>query len=114
MTITSIQQLAVEAKAVIVRDGWSQSGMLTADGRVCILGARDMALFGRVGSVPDNPLRFDFNRVAFAILGTEVTSLSTWNDAPERTVNDVLDLLDTIAGLSDDEIHAKILEHSIQ
>ena len=108
----TIQELAVEMKAVLQESGWHQGAMRGPDGSLDILGARDMALFGKLGDVPDHPLRFDFNRVAFGLLGGDVSSLSTWNDASGRTLDDVLALLDQIASLTDGEVHQAILDHA--
>lgn len=103
----TIQKLASRMAEVLTERGWYQgTGMMNGDGKLDLLGARDIALFGFLGSVPDNPLRFDFNRVALSVL--DVRSLAAWNDAPERTFKDVLDLLAAISAMSGEEVQAAI------
>jgi hypothetical protein len=73
------------AADIIERDGWCQ-GALERDGAVCAIGALTMAMRPTVA-----------RDRAFAALARRLggDSVARWNDAPERTKQEVLDLFRT-------------------
>ena len=63
--------------------------------RWCIIGAAK-----RVGCLDADEVRSDFNAACSSALGLEHRGfVSSWNDAPERTFADVVELLEKIAAM---------------
>jgi hypothetical protein len=81
MARDEIIQVLRKARDLLVREGWVQGERHSADG-YCLLGALEAC--GRPhDDAPGQALRLTLGH-----------SIMMWNDAPRRTVDDVLNLID--------------------
>lgn len=69
----------------IMVHGWCQNSFVNSTGQVCLIGALDKV------AVDNDEWRNAWETLKQK-LGTE--SLLTWNDAPERTEKDIINLLE--------------------
>lgn len=84
-----------EAAAIVRERGWTQGAYVDDDGRVCIEGAICEALGGpRPAVVPFAPF-VDADEELRAVIG--YVSPVEWNDAPERTADEVIAALEAAA-----------------
>ena len=79
--------LFAKAADLLERDGWCQGTLMDADGKRCGAGAL-------IGSTNGNDYWDAVNEIRRAV-GTH--RVSTWNDAPERTADEVIALFRKLA-----------------
>lgn len=108
MTVKTAKQILTEAADIIERNGWVQgrfydyrqfrAGTPRVDCSVCLVGAINIAMWGD----PVHPLRVGRPEFYWQIMdalevqaGTE--SVDDWNDAGDRTAEEVTTLLRTTA-----------------
>lgn len=84
MTTTDVQPLLDRVADKLRTHGWCQGSLSDAGGRRCLLGA--------IWSVDDDTCKAEDELRSRAGLG-DFDSLAGWNDAPGRTVEEVLALL---------------------
>lgn len=89
------QEILNGAADYIAEHGHAKGAYLTDDGCACAIGAMRMAAFGRPG-IPDG-VDFKPYGVARMQLETEILYLTQWNDAPERTAQEVIDTMRRVA-----------------
>lgn len=77
------QDVLREAARILMRDGWTQKTTRNADGQRCVAGA----LRDAMGLQTPQSVRYEAERTLALFVGTAIT---TWNDAPERTAEDVI------------------------
>lgn len=82
----------VAAKSHLMEHGWCQ-GALHRDDQVCVIGAINVAGWG---SIELNEQQLGERRPLLGLLSeiNEAMVCGSWNDAPERTFDDVIALLD--------------------
>lgn len=82
MSDPNAHKVLVDGRNVLLRTGWTQYAILDPSGRVCLSGAMYIA----------SPLHCS---KAMTVLASMVGSpIANWNDAPGRTLNQVLQVLD--------------------
>jgi hypothetical protein len=89
------------AREYIVTHGWCQNVSID-NGRACAVGGIFAVVGGRMCTYEDTVRRqVAFDALRKTLVGRGISCpVADWNDAPERTVEDVLDLYDaTIRGL---------------
>jgi hypothetical protein len=87
------QKTLLEAAEIIKTQGWCQHASMTLGGRVCLLGAVALAKNGYIapGGLSDLPVE-----VRLLVTSTGVPNadaLVDWNNAPERTADEVIKAL---------------------
>lgn len=91
-----------EARNQLFERGWTQREAESSDGRVCIMGAVNFAVYGRSHC----PMDYDAekeglrNRVA-DLLSPTGAAVAHWNDAPGRTFDEVIEHLDKAEKLAE-------------
>jgi hypothetical protein len=84
--VNEIAKTLLAMKAYIEKHGWCQRHFVNGAGQVCILGAlRSVDLKSGESHVVQN------------ILNKKIGSIPDWNDLPERTEEQVLNLLEELA-----------------
>lgn len=88
----TLKDTLVEAKNQILTHGWIQRDLESAEG-YCIMGAIDAASFDDIESF------LSATSLVKSLLRDRghVNAVSSWNDAPHRTEQEVLNLLDEAA-----------------
>lgn len=94
MRKSAIRVLRRARRLVARPDGWTQHTSLDRAGRVCAIGA----IFGPLGCVFDIR-RYEAFEAVNMLVPPWLRTLSTWNDAPGRTQDDVVALFDTAIGI---------------
>lgn len=79
-----------EARNVLFERGWHKGGIEGTDGSLCALGAIDRAARGGMGSQSDPFLAA--SRALQSVVGAR--SIGSWNDADDRTFDEVLEAFD--------------------
>jgi hypothetical protein len=82
-------------KEVLLERGWCQNALEDAWGRVCLVGAFDVATSGDVRMGPHRWTE-DVLDAYDAIAGRCAGPWNCWNNAPERTFEEVVALLDEV------------------
>jgi hypothetical protein len=87
-----------KARQLIVERGWCQGQPEDVDGRLCAIGAINLAagMRPREGS----PAAWDARWFLQCVIGTE-NGVTPWNDHPHRRAGDVLKAIETAAALAD-------------
>jgi hypothetical protein len=105
----SIADALERASGVIRERGWWRGKYLGDHGEVCVLGALQVVYYGHAGSDVDNPpddvtdfleqRAFDDPESAGAYEQMAVLDpdIAEWNDHPDRTVEEVISLLERSA-----------------
>lgn len=94
----AVRDVLVTAKRILLERGWCQDVAEDDTGRCCLLGALSKAHVDE----DQAPWRDAVAALSRDLprLGHHCANLVVWNDAPRRTLEDVLDLLDrTIEGV---------------
>jgi hypothetical protein len=104
--------LFAQALDILDQRGWSQGMMEDAEGRVCILGACNLAAFGNAFGAPcDDTPEADaayeaeqviWGQVAREVVGSRLGAVGPWNDDPTTTVDDVKQALRRLSYLYDE------------
>lgn len=81
----TVKHTLIAAKELLLEKGWCQKIGTNAQGQHCIVGALDVVVPKAPGFYP----AYDYLR---SVLGSN--NLISWNDEPERTFDDVINLLD--------------------
>jgi hypothetical protein len=83
-------EILLKAADLLAERGWTQGQLVSAGGRVCALGAIRIACTGTIDVLPGLSLG-DAGNSASRRLETYVGCwIASWNDAPERTAEDVI------------------------
>lgn len=89
----NLKDTLVEAKNLILTGGWIRGDLGSEETGYCLFGALDAASDMEIEMFLDST-----NVVKETLRGRgSVTHITAWNDAPHRTKQDVLDLLDEAA-----------------
>jgi hypothetical protein len=85
-----------DARRILLERGWCRQIRMDADGRVCLVGAIEVAMHG---SVRFNHTHGNTYKAADDILGPfGIRDAAEWNDDPSRTKAEVIDLFDRLLG----------------
>ena len=103
-----------QAKWKILEDGWGKFAFESVTGEVCIAGAVEAVTGGLEDRKPVEVENKDCQAACYFLAKatgvtypvtyeTEGTSIAEWNDAPERTLTDVLDAFDMAIKLAKED-----------
>lgn len=98
MSKMSISQVLFKAAQIIERDGHTKGTLEDSQGRVCLFGAVSKAESGDAYSGG-----WEKFKTACNILGMTPNDAVDWNNAPERTAEEVIDML-VIASIEAEEV----------
>jgi hypothetical protein len=92
MTTDNDRDIFLKAIDVLEERGWTQGTMEDGEGRVCLVGALRVALSGRPRTNKSvGPRVTELTRTAFGLqTGGSWVSALIWNDAPERSYEEVV------------------------
>lgn len=102
MTPRRLYEVATKARELLDRDGWRQVAYGGNGGPRCAIG-----LLRDAGGCFPGPSREDRLSIA-AIVGEEPFGITCWNDAPERTIDDVRSAFDALASLALSEMAVEV------
>jgi len=91
--VTELQQIFRDTRRILLDAGWCQGASRDNVGRSCLLAA----LYTAIGPRPHAPAVMVLRRalgLPLHVAGCLGAEVAVWQDAPGRTVADVIDLLD--------------------
>lgn len=106
-------EILMKAKAALLARGWCQ-GSLERNGRVCAVGAITAGLYGHPQTLwSDPPLVAALDLFQRTACGKPMSRfdeyrIGPWNDAPERTLQDVYDAFDAAIAIAEQEEAAAV------
>jgi hypothetical protein len=104
MTMDTTSKILIRAAELIAERGWAQGVRVAHDGSACVLGALNKVATGQFdGSFVNYDLIIVQNRLEHAIYSPLYDGLAAWNDAPDRTAEEVIDTLIAAAYWEGDE-----------